>query len=97
MPCSRTQHGLTRVGLKPPTSGSGIRGINHQATALPQISDKKCCNCPKSEQSSFIEGKKGANRMAHSADPDQTAPATAFESGPTLLRSISFCATVIPL
>ena len=35
MPCSRTQHGLTRVGLEPPTSGSGVRGINHQATALP--------------------------------------------------------------
>ena len=31
MPCTRTQHGLTRVGLEPPTSG----GINHQATALP--------------------------------------------------------------
>ena len=36
MPCSRTQHGLTRVGLEPPTSGSGVRGINHQLTALPQ-------------------------------------------------------------
>ena len=36
MPCSRTQHGLTRVGLEPPTSGSGVRGINHQATALPK-------------------------------------------------------------
>ena len=36
MPCSRTQHGLTRVGLEPPTSGSGARGINHQATVLPQ-------------------------------------------------------------
>ena len=35
MPCSRTQHGLTRVGLEPLTSGSGVRGINHQATALP--------------------------------------------------------------
>ena len=35
MPCSRTQHGLTRVGLEPPTSGSGVRGINHQATVLP--------------------------------------------------------------
>ena len=35
MPCSRTQHGLTRVGLEPPTSGSAVRGINHQATALP--------------------------------------------------------------
>ena len=34
-PCSRTQHGLTRVGLKSPNSGSGVRGINHQATALP--------------------------------------------------------------
>ena len=33
-PCSRTQHGLTRVGLEPPTSGSGVRGINHHATAL---------------------------------------------------------------
>ena len=35
VPCSRTQHGLTRVGLEPPTSGSGVRGINHQAIALP--------------------------------------------------------------
>ena len=35
MPCSRSQHGLTRVGLETPTSGSGVRGINHQATALP--------------------------------------------------------------
>ena len=34
VPCSRTQRGLTRVGLEPPTSGSGVRGINHQATAL---------------------------------------------------------------
>ena len=34
MPCSRTQHGLTRVVLGPPTSGSGVRGINHQATTL---------------------------------------------------------------
>ena len=36
MPCSRTQHGLTRMGLEPPTSGSAVRGINHQATALPR-------------------------------------------------------------
>ena len=35
MPCLRTQHGSTRVALKPPTSGSGVRGINHQATVLP--------------------------------------------------------------
>ena len=35
MPCLRTQHGLNRVGLEPPTSGSGVLGINHQATALP--------------------------------------------------------------
>ena len=35
MPCSRTQHGLTRMGLEPPTSGSGVKGINHQATARP--------------------------------------------------------------
>ena len=34
MLCSRTQQGLTRVGLEPPTSGSGVRGINNQATAL---------------------------------------------------------------
>ena len=26
----------TRVGLKPPTSGSGVRGVNHQATAPPR-------------------------------------------------------------
>ena len=37
MPCSKTQHGLTRVGLEPPTSVSGVRGINHQATALPRM------------------------------------------------------------
>ena len=37
VPCSRTQHGLTCVGLEPPTSGSGVRGINHQATALPHL------------------------------------------------------------
>ena len=24
----------TRVGLEPPTSGSGVRGVKHQATAL---------------------------------------------------------------
>ena len=44
MPCSRTQHGLTRVGLEPPTSGSGVRGINiesgnamvmHQSLEIP--------------------------------------------------------------
>ena len=34
MPCSRTEHG---VGLEPPTSGSGVRGIYHQAIALPDI------------------------------------------------------------
>ena len=37
VPCSRTQHGLTRVGLEPPTSRSGVRGINNQATALPGL------------------------------------------------------------
>ena len=37
MPYSRTQHGLTRVEPEPPTSGSEVRGINHQATALPSI------------------------------------------------------------
>ena len=25
----------TRVGLEPPTSGSGVRGVNHQTTATP--------------------------------------------------------------
>ena len=35
VPCSRTQHCLTWVGLEPPISGSGVRGINYQATALP--------------------------------------------------------------
>ena len=34
MPCLRTQQG-TRVGLEPSTSGSGVRGFNHQATAPP--------------------------------------------------------------
>ena len=43
VPCSRTQHGLTRVGLEPPTFGSGVRGINHQATALPKCG--KGCPC----------------------------------------------------
>ena len=28
-PCSRTQRGLTRVGLEYPISGSRVRGINH--------------------------------------------------------------------
>ena len=41
MPCSRTQHGLTRVGLESPTSRSGVRGINHQAIALPKL----FCDC----------------------------------------------------
>ena len=27
----------TRVGLEPPTSGSGVRRVNHQATAHPSI------------------------------------------------------------
>ena len=40
MPCSRTQHGLTRMGLEPPTSGSGVRGINHQAIALPRMYER---------------------------------------------------------
>ena len=57
-PCSRTQHGLTQAGLEPPTSGSGVRGINHQATALPsdlfvyfqkilwcRTERKKCLKC----------------------------------------------------
>ena len=35
LPCSRSQHCLIRVRLEPPTSGSGVQGINHQATALP--------------------------------------------------------------
>ena len=35
VPCSRTQYALTQVGLELPTSGSGVRGIKHQATALP--------------------------------------------------------------
>ena len=34
MSCSRT-HTATRVGLERPTSGSGVRGVNHQATAPP--------------------------------------------------------------
>ena len=34
MSCSRTNT-ATRVGLEPPTSGSGVRGVNHQATAPP--------------------------------------------------------------
>ena len=40
-PCSRTQHNLTGVGLEPPTSRSRVRGINHQATALPCIYREK--------------------------------------------------------
>ena len=32
MSCTRTQHG-DRMGLEPPTSGSGVRGVIHQATA----------------------------------------------------------------
>ena len=37
VPCSRTQHGFKQVGLEPPTSGSGVRDINHQATVLPIV------------------------------------------------------------
>ena len=37
MPCSRTQHGLTRVGLEHLTSGSGVRDINHQATVIDNL------------------------------------------------------------
>ena len=36
---TRTQHGFTRVGLEPPTSGSGVRGIKYQANALPLSSN----------------------------------------------------------
>ena len=32
MSCSRTQHGYPS-GARTPTSGSGVRGVNHQATA----------------------------------------------------------------
>ena len=32
--CLAQGHNMTtRVGLEPPTSGSGVRGVNHQATA----------------------------------------------------------------
>ena len=50
MPCSRTQHGLTRVGLEPRTYGSGVRGIDHQATAL---IDSTIPLLPKFQASSF--------------------------------------------
>ena len=39
MPCSRTQHGLTRVGLEPPTSGAGVQGINKLCLDFDDISD----------------------------------------------------------
>ena len=29
--------GESVLGLEPPTSGSGVQGINHQATALPRL------------------------------------------------------------
>ena len=32
MSCSRTQHG-DPSGVEPPTSGSGVRGVNHQYRA----------------------------------------------------------------
>ena len=35
VPCSKTQHGLTREGLAPRTSESRVRGIIHRATAIP--------------------------------------------------------------
>ena len=48
MPCSRSQHGLIRVGLEPPTFGSGVRGINHQATALPiRFNKPDTCRLPR--------------------------------------------------
>ena len=31
----------TRVGFEPPTSGSRVRGVNHQATAPPSDSEDK--------------------------------------------------------
>ena len=34
MPCSRTQHGLTRVGLEPLTSGSGVRGLPRESRLI---------------------------------------------------------------
>ena len=34
--CLAQGHNMaTRVGLEPPTSRSGVRGVNHQATAPP--------------------------------------------------------------
>ena len=41
MPCSRTQHGFTRVGLEPPTSGSGVRDINQEAEMTEFLSADK--------------------------------------------------------
>ena len=55
MACSRSQHGLTRVGLELPTSGSGVRGINHQALRLRQFASWGCNSCVPDE---YIEKKK---------------------------------------
>ena len=43
MPCSRTQHGLTRVGLEPPTSGSGVRGVGEKSANLVLLSITRNC------------------------------------------------------
>ena len=38
--CLAQGHNMaTRMGLEPQTSGSGVRGVNHQATAPPDISE----------------------------------------------------------
>ena len=40
MPCSRTQHGLTRVRLEPPTSGSlDPEALTTRPSRSPQIDD----------------------------------------------------------
>ena len=63
VPCSRTQHGLTQVQLETPTSGSRVRGINHQATVLPRgrvrwetdyIGHHSFCNCCGPNKGLFI-------------------------------------------
>ena len=44
--CSAQGHNtVTRVGLEPPISGSGVRGVNHLATALRRYGSTKMTIC----------------------------------------------------
>ena len=82
MSCSRTQHSDPSGARtwNPPTSGSGVQGVNHQATAPPYRkvpkflhTRKLCCNRPKiqTNRPNFrVLHKNNANGIATSEDPD---------------------------